>query len=152
MDHIIRIHNVNNELAWREVLKWEALHARYHAYCWCDRIQLYISSTIFLFSSICPFLKHDGPICLLAWFLLDHISPINPGHLSGDVAWLHLRSLDCFMLDVHTNLLTNIWNKFCGQQMFFDLHCFLSAGVLTVLRNFIRLTTSRAVTRSWIGM
>jgi len=29
MDHIIRIHNVNNELAWREVLKWEALHARY---------------------------------------------------------------------------------------------------------------------------
>jgi len=32
MDHIIRIHNVNNELAWREVLKWEALHARYHVY------------------------------------------------------------------------------------------------------------------------
>jgi len=28
MDHIVRIHNVNNELAWREVLKWEALHAR----------------------------------------------------------------------------------------------------------------------------
>ncbi|CAL8090541.1 unnamed protein product [Calicophoron daubneyi] len=27
MDHIIRIHNVNNEVAWREVLKWEALHA-----------------------------------------------------------------------------------------------------------------------------
>jgi len=32
MDHIIRIHNANNELAWREVLKWEALHARYFAY------------------------------------------------------------------------------------------------------------------------
>jgi len=29
MEHIIRIHNVNNEIAWREVLKWEALHARY---------------------------------------------------------------------------------------------------------------------------
>lgn len=28
MNHIIRIHNVNNEEAWREVLKWEALHAR----------------------------------------------------------------------------------------------------------------------------
>lgn len=27
MDHIIRIHNANNEQAWREVLKWEALHA-----------------------------------------------------------------------------------------------------------------------------
>lgn len=27
MAHIIRIHNVNNEEAWREVLKWEALHA-----------------------------------------------------------------------------------------------------------------------------
>ena len=28
MDNIIRIHNVNNEQAWLEVLKWEALHAR----------------------------------------------------------------------------------------------------------------------------
>lgn len=28
MTHIIRIHNVNNEEAWREVLKWEALHAQ----------------------------------------------------------------------------------------------------------------------------
>ncbi|XP_043197632.1 holocytochrome c-type synthase-like isoform X1 [Amphibalanus amphitrite] len=27
MDNIIRIHNVNNELAWQEILKWEALHA-----------------------------------------------------------------------------------------------------------------------------
>ncbi|CAB4066727.1 HCCS [Lepeophtheirus salmonis] len=27
MNHIIRMHNVNNEAAWREVLKWEALHA-----------------------------------------------------------------------------------------------------------------------------
>lgn len=27
MAHIIRIHNINNEEAWREVLKWEALHA-----------------------------------------------------------------------------------------------------------------------------
>ncbi|GFY15412.1 cytochrome c-type heme lyase [Trichonephila clavipes] len=27
MEHIIRIHNVNNEVAWQEVLKWEALHA-----------------------------------------------------------------------------------------------------------------------------
>lgn len=26
MDHIIKIHNHNNEEAWREVLKWEALH------------------------------------------------------------------------------------------------------------------------------
>lgn len=28
MDHIIKIHNANNEQAWLEVLKWEALHAR----------------------------------------------------------------------------------------------------------------------------
>lgn len=28
MSHIIAIHNRNNEEAWREVLKWEALHAR----------------------------------------------------------------------------------------------------------------------------
>lgn len=28
MDNIIRIHNVNNEIAWLEVLKWEALHSR----------------------------------------------------------------------------------------------------------------------------
>lgn len=27
MDHIIKIHNANNEQAWLEVLKWEALHA-----------------------------------------------------------------------------------------------------------------------------
>lgn len=27
MDHIIHIHNANNEKAWKEVLKWEALHA-----------------------------------------------------------------------------------------------------------------------------
>jgi len=27
MDDIIKIHNANNEQAWREVLKWEALHA-----------------------------------------------------------------------------------------------------------------------------
>ncbi|PSN54728.1 Cytochrome c-type heme lyase [Blattella germanica] len=32
MDDIIRIHNANNEQAWLEVLKWEALHARE-----CDR-------------------------------------------------------------------------------------------------------------------
>lgn len=28
MGDIIRIHNANNEQAWKEVLKWEALHAR----------------------------------------------------------------------------------------------------------------------------
>jgi cytochrome c heme-lyase len=28
MENIIRIHNANNEMAWLEVLKWEALHAR----------------------------------------------------------------------------------------------------------------------------
>lgn len=28
MAHIIRIHNVNNEAAWKEVLMWEALHAK----------------------------------------------------------------------------------------------------------------------------
>ncbi|XP_074659918.1 holocytochrome c-type synthase-like [Tubulanus polymorphus] len=28
MAHIIRIHNANNEHAWQEVLRWEALHAR----------------------------------------------------------------------------------------------------------------------------
>lgn len=28
MGDIIRIHNANNEQAWREVLKWEALHAK----------------------------------------------------------------------------------------------------------------------------
>lgn len=27
MEHIIKIHNANNEQAWKEVLKWEALHA-----------------------------------------------------------------------------------------------------------------------------
>lgn len=28
MEHIINIHNANNDQAWEEVLKWEALHAR----------------------------------------------------------------------------------------------------------------------------
>lgn len=28
MDDIIKIHNANNEQAWQEVLKWEALHAK----------------------------------------------------------------------------------------------------------------------------
>ena len=27
MENIIRMHNINNELAWLEILKWEALHA-----------------------------------------------------------------------------------------------------------------------------
>lgn len=27
MSNIIKIHNANNEQAWHEVLKWEALHA-----------------------------------------------------------------------------------------------------------------------------
>jgi len=27
MEHIIKIHNANNESAWKEVLKWEAMHA-----------------------------------------------------------------------------------------------------------------------------
>ncbi|XP_013788454.1 cytochrome c-type heme lyase-like isoform X1 [Limulus polyphemus] len=35
MAHIIRIHNINNEVAWEEVLKWEALHAKE-----CDCIKL----------------------------------------------------------------------------------------------------------------
>ncbi|XP_031558379.1 cytochrome c-type heme lyase-like isoform X2 [Actinia tenebrosa] len=29
MDHIIRIHNANNERAWDEILRWEALHVKY---------------------------------------------------------------------------------------------------------------------------
>ena len=29
MGNIIKIHNANNEKAWLEVLKWEALHFRY---------------------------------------------------------------------------------------------------------------------------
>jgi len=29
MQHIIAIHNRNNEEAWQEVLKWELMHARY---------------------------------------------------------------------------------------------------------------------------
>ena len=29
MNDIIRIHNVNNEQAWLEVLNWESLHTRY---------------------------------------------------------------------------------------------------------------------------
>ena len=28
MKHIIAIHNKNNEEAWSEVLKWEAMHAK----------------------------------------------------------------------------------------------------------------------------
>jgi hypothetical protein len=29
MTNIIGIHNANNEMAWREVLKWEAFHYGY---------------------------------------------------------------------------------------------------------------------------
>ena len=36
MDAIISIHNVNNEEAWREVLKWEALHA---TECMCPKLK-----------------------------------------------------------------------------------------------------------------
>ncbi|KAL0276868.1 UNVERIFIED_CONTAM: hypothetical protein PYX00_004341 [Menopon gallinae] len=36
MDDIIKIHNANNELAWQEVLKWEALHARE---CSCPKLK-----------------------------------------------------------------------------------------------------------------
>jgi len=62
MDHIIRIHNVNNELAWREVLKWEALHARYSAYitvvlcCKFVRpsfVRMFLSNRLGLLYSLC---------------------------------------------------------------------------------------------------
>lgn len=36
MDNIIKIHNANNEQAWQEVLKWEALHAKE---CGCPRLK-----------------------------------------------------------------------------------------------------------------
>lgn len=36
MAHIIRIHNVNNEMAWREILKWEALHVNE---CDCPKLR-----------------------------------------------------------------------------------------------------------------
>lgn len=36
MSHIIMIHNANNEEAWREVLKWEALHAKE---CMCPKLK-----------------------------------------------------------------------------------------------------------------
>ena len=29
MEHIIAIHNKNNEEAWKEIIKWETLHAKY---------------------------------------------------------------------------------------------------------------------------
>lgn len=37
MEDIINIHNANNEQAWQEVLKWEALHANE---CKCPRFNL----------------------------------------------------------------------------------------------------------------
>lgn len=36
MENIVRMHNINNELAWFEVLKWEALHANE---CMTPRLQ-----------------------------------------------------------------------------------------------------------------
>ncbi|XP_071494998.1 holocytochrome c-type synthase-like [Diadema antillarum] len=36
MNNIIRIHNANNEQAWQEVLKWEALHAKE---CPCPKLE-----------------------------------------------------------------------------------------------------------------
>uniref|UniRef100_A0A5S6R0H8 Holocytochrome c-type synthase n=1 Tax=Trichuris muris TaxID=70415 RepID=A0A5S6R0H8_TRIMR len=36
MKHIIRIHNSNNEQAWKEILRWEALHARE---CDCPKLK-----------------------------------------------------------------------------------------------------------------
>lgn len=36
MGDIIKIHNANNELAWQEVLKWEAFHARE---CDCPKLK-----------------------------------------------------------------------------------------------------------------
>ena len=35
MEHIIKIHNANNESAWHEVLKWETMHSEE-----CDKPQL----------------------------------------------------------------------------------------------------------------
>ena len=45
MSHIIAIHNRNNEEAWREVLKWEALHARSQPHS-CTVAQTSLSSRI----------------------------------------------------------------------------------------------------------
>lgn len=36
MNHIIKIHNANNEQAWKEVLKWEALH---YTECNCPKLK-----------------------------------------------------------------------------------------------------------------
>ena len=41
VDHIIQIHNANNEQAWQEVLKWEALHGKWvslYYYTWDEKI------------------------------------------------------------------------------------------------------------------
>lgn len=34
MTNIIKIHNNNNEQAWQEILKWEAMHARSVLHLW----------------------------------------------------------------------------------------------------------------------
>lgn len=37
MSNIIKIHNSNNEQAWQEILKWEAMHARYPLLAWATQ-------------------------------------------------------------------------------------------------------------------
>lgn len=55
MNNIIRIHNANNEEAWREVLKWEALHARYNL-----NFLLYFCVIVILFCDERFFLNIDS--------------------------------------------------------------------------------------------
>jgi hypothetical protein len=52
MSHIIRIHNANNEKAWREVLKWEAFHyelAFILLYCYIVPFEASVSQRLSVF-------------------------------------------------------------------------------------------------------
>lgn len=58
MDHIIKIHNANNEQAWLEVLKWEALHCHE---CMNPKLVLKLLSFYFgVFTCKCFRLKSFG--------------------------------------------------------------------------------------------
>jgi len=71
MTHIIAIHNRNNEEAWQEILKWEALHARYYTLVHVHPVNVYGLTSSFVNTMYPPYcLVRVWCVCTLSTVLL----------------------------------------------------------------------------------
>lgn len=128
MNNIIRIHNANNEEAWMEVLKWEALHARYiwtpFCYYW------------FLFYQLHMFFCYIARLKLLFFF---------DAHIEEDflvINWSHIKNFEfhfqlCFSNSVAFLKIEHAFLGLANRMRWMELLFFFQA--LKVVVELIRL-------------